>query len=106
MSDQPQRVDALAKDAEQKDPRLKDLKARAQLTRATVKVGHDGVSERFLKIMNDELDLHELVKVKFTANKDQKKGLSRIVEEMTNSLMVQRVGHTATYYRAKSASAA
>jgi RNA-binding protein len=96
------RQDALAPDAEEKDPKLKELKARAQLTKASVKLGHDGVSERFLQILNEALNQHELVKVKFAARKDEKKHLSREIEQRSDSLMVQRVGHTATYYRAKS----
>lgn len=90
-----------APDTRSDDPKLKDLKARAQLTRATVKFSHDGVCERLLKELNAALDKDELVKVKFVAMKDQKKILSRVLEQQTKSLMVQRVGHTATYYRAK-----
>ncbi|MEQ1861870.1 MAG: YhbY family RNA-binding protein [Chthoniobacteraceae bacterium] len=103
MTDEP--IEATSAPAQEpEDPKLKELKARAQLTKATVKVGHDGVSERLIKILNGALDQHELVKVKFGAMKDQKKLLSRVLEQQTNSLMVQRVGHTATYYRARKAS--
>jgi RNA-binding protein YhbY len=35
------------------------------------------------------------------AMKDQKKILARAIEVQTESKMVQRVGNTATYYRAK-----
>jgi RNA-binding protein len=87
--------------AEQEDPKLKELKSRAQRLQPLIRVSHDGVSERLLKAMNEALDHHELVKVRFVALKEQKKGLSRAIEQLTNSLMVQRVGHTATYYRAK-----
>ena len=83
------------------DPKLKELKARAQLTRATIRVGHNGVSENLIKELNIALDQHELVKVKFAARKDEKRSLSREIEQRTNSLMVQRVGFTATYFRAK-----
>ena len=54
-----------------------------------------------LKALNDALDQHELVKIKFTALKDEKKVLARAIEVQTESKMVQRVGNTATYYRAK-----
>ena len=83
------------------DPKLSDLKSRAQRAQAIIRVSHDGVSEGLLKAMNEALDLHEVVKVKFVARKDEKKILSRVIEEKTDSVMVQRVGHTATYYRRK-----
>lgn len=83
------------------NPKLKELKARAQLTQVSVKISHDGISERLIRVMNDALDQHEMVKVKFVALKDQKRALSRVLEAATNSMMVQRVGHTATYFRAK-----
>jgi RNA-binding protein len=95
-----------AADTAPEDPKLKELKSRAQFTRPTVKVSHDGVSERLLKELNAALDRDELVKVKFVAMKDAKKILSRVIEQQTKSLMVQRVGHTATYYRARGAGGA
>jgi len=100
MTDDPKpaRIDALQ---ESDDPKLKELKARAQHTHASLNVKHDGPSERFLKVLNDALDREEMVKIRFVALKDQKKGLSRVIEQMTGALLVQRVGHTATYYRAK-----
>lgn len=83
------------------EPKLGELKSKAQLLQPLVRVGHDGISAPMLKALNDALDQHELVKVKFTALKDQKKVLARAIEVQTESKMVQRVGNTATYYRAK-----
>lgn len=94
----PDHIDAL-KDSD--DPKLKELKARAQFTRASINVSHDGVSEQLVKRVSEALDRDEMVKVRFVALKDQKRALSRALEQMTDSLMVQRVGHTATYYRAR-----
>jgi RNA-binding protein len=54
-----------------------------------------------LKALNDALDQHELVKIKFMALKDQKKVLARAIEVQTEATLVQRVGNTATYYRAR-----
>lgn len=78
-----------------------ELKSRAQLLQPLVRVGHDGISPQMLKALNDALDQHELVKIKFMALKDQKKVLARAIEVQTESKMVQRVGNTATYYRGK-----
>jgi RNA-binding protein len=83
------------------EPKLGELKSRAQLLDPLVRVGQDGVSPQLIKAVNDALNLHELVKIKFMALKDQKKVLVREIEQQTHSRMVQRVGNTATYYRAK-----
>jgi RNA-binding protein len=83
------------------EPKLGELKSRAQLLQPLVRVGHDGISPQMLKALNDALDQHELVKIKFMAMKDQKKVLARAIEVQSDSKMVQRVGNTATYYRAK-----
>jgi RNA-binding protein len=83
------------------EPKLGELKSRAQLLQPLVRVGHDGISPAMLKALNEALDQHELVKIKFMAMKDQKKILARAIEVQTESKMVQRVGNTATYFRAK-----
>ena len=83
------------------EAKLGELKSRAQLLQPLVRVGHDGISPAMLKALNDALDQHELVKIKFMALKDQKKVLARAIEVQTEATLVQRVGNTATYYRAR-----
>lgn len=83
------------------EPKLGELKSRAQLLQPLVRVGHDGMSPQMIKALNDALDQLELVKIKFMALKEQKKVIARAIEIQTESKMVQRVGNTATYYRAK-----
>jgi RNA-binding protein len=80
-------------------PKLSELKARAQRLDPIVKVGHAGVSEAFLRSLDDALNQHELVKIKFTAFKEQKKVLAPEIARQTNSRLVMRVGNTAVYYR-------
>jgi RNA-binding protein len=83
------------------EPKLGELKSRAQLLQPLVRVGHDGISPQMLRALNEALDQHELVKIKFMALKDQKKVLARAIEVQIEAKMVQRVGNTATYYRAR-----
>jgi RNA-binding protein len=47
------------------------------------------------------LDLHSLVKLRFEGFKDERKTLSKDLAEKTGATLVQQVGHTAVYYRAK-----
>ncbi len=82
------------------EPRLRDLKAAAQLLEPLLKVGKAGVSDAFLAALNQALDDHRLVKIRFDALKEEKKQLAPQIAERTGSRLIQRVGHVAVYYRA------
>jgi RNA-binding protein len=83
------------------NPKLSELKARAQRLDPIVKVGHGGVSEAFLRSLDEALAQHELVKIKFIAFKEEKKRLAPEIARQTNSELIMRVGNTAVYYRRK-----
>lgn len=83
------------------NPKLSDLKARAQRLDPIVKVGHAGVSEAFLRSLDEALTQHELVKIKFSDFKEQKKQLAPEIARRTQSKLIMRVGNVAVYYRGK-----
>jgi len=56
--------------------KIRELKAKAQLMKPTLKVGHDGLSAQFIAALDVALKQHELVKVKFTDHKEEQKTLS------------------------------
>lgn len=66
-----------------------------------MRLGQGGVSEAFLASLNEALTLHELVKIKFTDFKDEKKTLAPEIAEKTGSELIMRVGNVAVYYRRK-----
>jgi|DewCreStandDraft_4_1066084.scaffolds.fasta_scaffold00309_88 RNA-binding protein len=80
-------------------PRLRDLKAAAQLLKSRLKIGRDGVSPGFLAALDQALCDHELVKVRFEQLKAEKKTLAPELAAKTGSRLVMRVGHVAVYYR-------
>ena len=80
---------------------VRELKARAQRLKPSVKVGHDGLSPGLVSALELELTRQELVKVKFTDFKDQKKELAPQLASQTKSALVMRVGNVAVYYRAR-----
>ena len=88
------------------NPQIRDLKARAQRLKATLKIGKEGVSPQFIAALDDALKRHELVKVRFDGFKDQKKELSPQLAEKTGSHLIARVGNVAVLYRPKVADAA
>ena len=81
--------------------KLRELKGRAQLMKPTLKVGHEGLSAPFIAALDDALKNHELVKVKFSDFKEQKKELAPQLAEKTNSRLIMRVGNVAVLYREK-----
>jgi RNA-binding protein len=82
---------------------VRQLKAQAQRMEATFKVGKAGLSEGFVKSVDEGLAHHELVKVKFVEFKEEKKTLAPQLAEKTGSQLIMRVGNVAVLYRAKKA---
>ena len=78
---------------------IRKLKALAQRLEPTVKLGKNGMSEAFLKMVNEMLDLHELIKVKFAEFKAEKKKMAPLMAEKTSSHLVTRVGNVAVLFR-------
>lgn len=79
----------------------RDLKARAQRLEPVVKLGHGGMSDAFLRSMDEALTLHGLVKMKFADHKEEKKELAPQIAERTSSTLVAQVGNVAVFYRPK-----
>jgi RNA-binding protein len=80
---------------------IRQLKARAQHLEPMFKVGKAGLSEGFIKSVDEGLALHELVKVKFVEFKEDKKTLAPELAEKTSSRLIMRVGNVAVLYRRK-----
>ncbi len=78
---------------------IRTFKAQAQRLKATLKIGKEGISPKFLAALDDALKYHELVKVKFDDFKDQKKELSPQLAEKTSSYLITRVGNVVVLYR-------
>ena len=83
----------------QSEPTLRELKSRAQLLKPTLKLGKAGASPEFLTEFKNLLERHKLVKIRFEGFKEERKSLSKELAEMTQSTLVQQVGHTAVFYR-------
>ena len=80
---------------------IRQLKAQAQKLDAVLKVGKQGLSDEFLKSVDEVLKHHELIKVKFVEFKTERKQLAPMLAEKTASHLIQLVGHVAVLYRAK-----
>lgn len=75
------------------------LRSQAQSLDPIVYVGKEGLTDNVVKMLDEALECHELVKVRFQAMKDEAKSLSDILEEKTGSTLVAVTGFTAVFFR-------
>lgn len=80
---------------------LRKFKAAAQLMEPSLKVGKAGFSDGFIRTVSEELDRHELVKIKFAEFKEEKKTLAPLLAEKTASHLIMRVGNVMVLHRPK-----
>jgi len=85
---------------------IRSFKAQAQRLNATLKIGKEGLSPKFLAALDTELNYHGLVKVKFDDFKEQKKELTPQLAEKSGSHLITRVGNVVVLYRPKPEDAA
>lgn len=80
---------------------ISKLKSLAQRLEPVVYVGKTGVTDELLAAVEQALDDHELIKIKFTAFKEEKESLASEMAARTNSELIWIVGHVAILYRAQ-----
>jgi len=83
------------------NPQIRKLKALAQRLEPIVYVGKAGVTDALLASVEQALNDHELIKIKFTAFKEEKESLATEIAARTHSELVWIVGHVAVLYRAR-----
>lgn len=83
------------------NPQIRKLKSLAQRLEPVVYVGKAGVTDELLAAVEQALGDHELIKVKFTAFKEEKESLAAEMAARTHSEPVWIVGHVAVLYRAQ-----
>ncbi len=64
-----------------------------------VSVGNAGLSENVMSEIELALEHHELVKLKLAGNSEERKGYSDTIVKKTGAVLVQTIGHTASFYR-------
>jgi RNA-binding protein len=77
----------------------KYLRGLAHALRPTVMIGKQGLSEQVVDKIDQELNAHELIKLKFLEFHDEKEQLSEEIASRTTSTLVSLVGFTAVFYR-------
>ena len=77
------------------------LRSLAQRLDPILHLGKAGVTDAFLASVEQALNDHELIKIKFTAFKKEKESLASEMAARTNSELIWIVGHVALLYRAQ-----
>lgn len=77
----------------------KSLEKQAHDLSPVVIIGQQGVTENLVKMVEDSLKAHELIKVKFNEYKDDKREYSEDIANLTDSNLVRVIGNVAIFYR-------
>ncbi|MCF8069658.1 MAG: YhbY family RNA-binding protein [Desulfobacterales bacterium] len=79
----------------------KYLRGLVHSVKPQVFIGQNAVSPTVIKALDEALDTHELIKVKFIEFKEkaQKQELAGVVEKETGAEMVGMIGHMVIFYR-------
>lgn len=80
------------------------LRGQAHRLKAVVFVGQKGFTQPLADAMDDALNHHELVKVKFVEFKEKERKLALIeqIEKTVSCEMAGLIGHTAIFFRRQS----
>jgi len=80
----------------------KHLRGLAHGLRPLVQVGKEGLSETVLTAIGDALEAHELVKVRMTADRDERRAMAEVMEQRLQCECVGQIGRMAILFRQQS----
>ena len=83
-------------------PQKRKLRKQAQTIKPLIQIGKNGVTDNTINNIDTKLEDHELVKIKYNINKDQREALTQRIAQETKSEIIDTIGNTATLYRRSS----
>ena len=75
------------------------LKSLAHHLKPVVLIGKNGISSALMASLEDALQAHELVKIKFIDFKEEKRDLLDVIKARTGAEMISLIGNIATIFR-------
>ncbi|MBN2415376.1 ribosome assembly RNA-binding protein YhbY [bacterium] len=78
------------------------LRSLANTLEPSVLIGKQGLSEGVLAKIDESLNAHELIKIRFLEFKDEKKELTETIVRATGASLAGLIGHVAILFRAAS----
>ncbi len=85
--------------AELTGAQVRHLRSLAHHLEPVVQVGKLGVTDTLIHAVNEVLEAHELIKLKFVDKKEEKESILAEITARTNSQQVSLLGHVAILYR-------
>ena len=79
----------------------KALKTQAHLLKPVIMIGQAGLTEAVLKEIEIALDIHELLKIKVRAERDERKEIFQQICLETKAEKIQSIGQVIVIYRKK-----
>jgi RNA-binding protein len=79
------------------------LRRLANPLKPTVMLGKQGLTEQIVAKIGQELEAHELIKVRYLEFKEEKRSLTQTIIDETGAALVGLVGNVAILYRPASA---
>jgi len=80
---------------------IRKHKATAQRLKPILHMGKSGLSESFLKSVDEAFQHHELLKIKFSDHKEERHTLAPELAEKTGSHLITLLGNVVVLFRAK-----
>lgn len=81
------------------DKQIIFLRKSCHHLKPVVTVGNAGLSENVMSEVELALNHHELVKIKLNGSSDERKAMINTIVTQTAAVLVQSIGHTASFYR-------
>lgn len=78
---------------------IQQLKRDAHFLNPVVHLGKQGLTDALVQSVDEALQVHELIKLRFIDYKEAKKELSTQIADRTNAILVTIVGNNAVLYR-------
>ena len=79
---------------------IRRLRQLAHHLKPVVMIGDKGVSDNVLAELDRALEAHELIKVRISADKTQKRAMTEKISQHSGAQIVQLIGHMSVLYRA------
>ena len=77
----------------------KKFRAEAHTLKPVVMIGQSGLTAGVLAELDQALNIHELIKIKIRAERDQRKLISEKICADTSAELIQTIGQIAVIYR-------
>ena len=77
----------------------KFLKSKAHHLKPVVIIGKVDIDKYIIKTINESIESHELIKVRFNQHKDRKRELIEVINEKTKTQLISIIGNIAIIYK-------